>query len=168
MPNYGLLVSGGIDSKCLKHMYPDAYTVYYQFPIGDGVPPTPPNIDRVIDISSYAHKHEGMTVKTAELLDDISLGLDNIIYGYHTPYASLSLLPDAPTEGTNNLIKPFENWYKHDIIKYAVENNIDLRDCVSCLIEQTHAGCGACYQCQERAMALSVLDSEGYDYSSVI
>lgn len=166
MPTYGLLVSGGIDSKCLKHMYPDA--IKYHYINSEDVDQSTDSDVTGIDISSYSEKHTGMQAKTVELLDDSDLGLDNIIYGYHTPYTSLSSLPDAPTEGTNDLIKPFENWYKHDIIKYAVDNNIDLRDCVSCLNEKTHAGCGTCYQCQERAMALSILDSEGYNYSSVI
>lgn len=167
MPKYGLLFSNGIDSKCLTHMYPDAIKIHYTNPGDIDVSKIFPDVI-VRDISTYDQVHEGMGARTEELLEDTSLGLDNIIYGYHQPYAPLLSLPDAGTEGTNDLIKPFENWFKHDIIKYAVENNIDLRDCISCTSEHTHTGCGLCYSCQERAMALSILDSEGYDYSSVI
>lgn len=181
MPNYALLISGGIDSRVLRHMYPDAYTVHYQFPIGDGIPPVPEGTDRVIDISSYEHKHEGMSANTLNLLADSDLALDNVIYGLNREYPELSDLGDAPVEGENDLIKPLENWYKHDIIRYASENNIDLSDTVSCLMRNDHQGCWpddwgplkpitehACYQCQEIQMALDKLDSDGFDYTNVI
>lgn len=175
---YGLLLSGGIDSRVIRHMYPDAYAIHYQFPIGGEFMPTPSGVDKVIDISSYEHKHEGMTANTIALLADSSLGLDNIVYGVMKEYPELSNLPDAPVEGENDLIKPLKDWYKHDIIKYASENNIDLSDTVSCLKVNNHQGCwpddwgplpdDACYQCKEIQIALDKLDEMGFDYTNVI
>ena len=170
MAKYGLLLSGGIDSLVLQHMYPDAVKYHFTHPSDadltgqDGV--------EVIDISSYTSdkKHEGMQIKTAELLADSDRGLDNIYYGYHLPYSELDGMIGSGVEGTNDLLKPLAalNWYKHDVIKYASENNINLKNAISCLHERTHIGCGVCYQCLERKIALEKLDSAGFDYSNVI
>jgi len=165
MPNYGLLLSGGIDSKVCRHMYPDAQIFHYRTEhdldmTGDGV--------TVIDIRGESDKSEAMRRETIGLLDDSDLGLDNIIYGFQLVYDHLSDRSDAPNESANDLIKPLEDMYKHEVIKYASNNNIDLRDTISCLNELTHEGCDSCYQCLERSHALSLLDSEGFDYSNVI
>jgi 7-cyano-7-deazaguanine synthase in queuosine biosynthesis len=166
MPTYGLLISGGIDSKVLAHMYPDA--IKYHYLHQSDVDMSGDSGVTSFDISSYDQKHEGMGAKTVALLADANEGLDNIMYGVHLRYDEIADLPSAPIEGTNTLLKPLENMYKHDIIKYAANNNIDLRDTVSCLNEQTHTGCGYCYQCREKSIALEKLDSEGFDYSNVI
>ena len=168
MPKYGLLLSGGIDSLVLQHMYPHAVRYHFSHP-SDADLSLQDSVE-TIDISSYSSdtKHEGMRAKTIELLADSSLGLDNIMYGYHQSYSQLDSLPGAPIEGVNDLLKPLESMYKDDVIKYASQNNIDLRNTVSCLHERTHTGCGVCYQCREKEIALSLLDSEGFDYSNVI
>lgn len=166
MPNYGLLYSGGIDSKVCRHMYPDAKLYHYNWP--DDKDFTDDAEVEVIDISSYSNKAEGMTANTIALLEDATLGLDNIILGINRPYDELMDLPDAPQQGTNSLVKPLENLQKHEVIKYASENNIDLTDTISCLRVLTHEGCGECYQCIEKKKALAILDDEGFDYSNVI
>lgn len=170
MPKYGLLLSGGIDSLVLQHMYPDAVRYHFSHPSDADL--SGQDSVETIDISSYSNdeKHVGMQVKTTSLLADSDRGLDNIYYGYHLPYSQLDGMVGAGTEGTNDLLKPLAalNWQKHDVIRYASQNNIDLRNTISCLHERTHAGCGVCYQCLEKQIALQKLDSEGFDYSNVI
>ena len=165
MPNYGLLISGGIDSKVCQHMYPDATLFHYRTDADKDM--SGPGVT-TFDMRGAPNKANAMTAKTIELLADSALGLDNIIFGKQKGYDHLSTMDDAPEEGTNTLITPLSDMYKHEVIKYASENNIDLTDTVSCLTELTHTGCGVCYQCMERAHALSLLDSDGFDYSNVI
>jgi len=165
MPNYGLLISGGIDSKVCQHMYPDAKLFHYRTDADKDMS----GISGVttFDLRDAPNKANAMTAKTIELIAD-NPDLDNFIFGKQKGYEHLSSMDDAPEEGTNTLITPLADMYKHEVIKYASENNIPLTDTISCLTQLTHSGCGACYQCMEKQHALKLLDSDGFDYSNVI
>merc|ERR1711991_189609 len=104
----------------------------------------------LIDIRTYSEKGEGMLAECPEIAD---------VWGN---------TPDEADRGE----QPLRDMYKHDIIKYASQNNIDLRDCISCLSVSETVGsgnaCGECYQCRELEIAKQRLDAEGFDYSNVL
>ena len=120
---------------------------------------------------TYSDKAEGMLAECNRLVK-IDSDYSNICYGYHAKYPEIASVwgntPDEEERGE----QPLRNLYKHDIIKYASQNNINLRDCISCLSVSETVGsgnaCGECYQCKELEVAKRLLDSDGFDYSNVL
>ena len=161
-----LLVSGGIDSKVLEHMRPDYDRIHFTFDCPDRYSGSA----TLIDITTYPEKGEGMLAECIKLVDNGDY--TNICYGYHAKNPEIDNVwgntPDEADRGE----QPLREWYKHDIIKYASENNIDLKDCISCLSVSEAVGsgnaCGECYQCKEIEVAKQRLDSDGFDYSNVL
>ena len=161
-----LLVSGGIDSKVLEHMRPDYDRIHFIFDCPDRYSGSA----TLIDIRTYSEKGEGMLAECQRLIDNGDY--TSICYGYHAKYPEIADVwgntPDEADRGE----QPLRDMYKHDIIKYASQNNIDLRDCISCLSVSETVGsgnaCGECYQCRELEIAKQRLGAEGFDYSNVL
>lgn len=166
MSKIGLLISGGIDSRVLRHMKPDYPRIHFSNP--DDVYEDDSAI--FVDISSYSDKAEGMMAEAQRLKDEQDF--TNFCYGYHQKYQELNDVRGWTSEEDKPAEQPLREWYKHDIIRYASENNIDLRDCISCLdVRATVSSgdaCGECYQCRQIEVAKQRLDSDGFDYSNVI
>jgi tRNA(Ile)-lysidine synthase TilS/MesJ len=174
---YGIMLSGGLDSAILlgllilenKNINIQPFTIpkidgaiLYADPVVEFINcKFQTDIPETIKVGDPNVHHRAQS-KTAvkEIFEKHQI--DFLFIAINRNPEELSSLPGAPLRDTRSdnpkIIFPFVDLLKTDIIKIAVENNLnDLFDITHSCTEQQIGRCNICWQCTERAWAFSNL-----------
>ena len=177
---YGILLSGGLDSAILLYLLTSSnygikiqpFTIaktdgacLYADPIIDHVNRkfnlSIPKTIVVGDPTTYHRLQSATAVKYIFK----NYPVDYLYIGINQNPPELAKLPGAPerdTKSTNpKIVFPFVNMYKHNILElmYASDQE-DLINITHSCTEQQHGRCNQCWQCTERAWAFKQLDKQ--------
>lgn len=157
----GLMITGGVDSWVMYNLLKPLSTNITLF-----------NIHRK-DGFDNPHRVRSLTGKDVVEIDDngepngrVAAGVDNILANYEIDQLYLALNRDPPIEhfpqfamegrpfrpwriNHQKIITPFLHLYKYHIIDVANCLNINLKDTLSCIANNSNP-CGQCWQCLER------------------
>ena len=176
--NYGLLLSGGLDSAILLYLLiksnPTIKIQPFNIPKTDGAYfYADPIIDhfnqkfglsipKSIKVGDPTVYHRLQSTTAIREIFDKHL-VDYLFIGINQNPPELANLDGAPKRDTksNNprIIFPFVDLYKHNILEFMyVNNQEDLIDITHSCTEQQVGRCNKCWQCTERAWAFKQLD----------
>jgi len=174
---YGLLLSGGIDSAVLLYLLiksnPSINLQPFTIPKTDGAylyaDPVIEHFNRkfllnipktiqVGDPTVYHRQQSATAVK--EIFDKHPV--DYLFVGINQNPPELDSLPGSPQRAKSSpnprVIFPFVDLYKHNILEFMYNNDqADLIDITHSCTEQQQGRCNRCWQCTERAWAFKQL-----------
>lgn len=187
MSNVSILFSGGVDSLCCAHFLMSQGFMVSAIHINYGQlayeleSKSSENLCRILGIKlKKASFLAGKSFEAGEIssrnLFLISAAMvckeaasSAIAIGIHdgTKYYDCSKnffedirkIVDEMTDSKVELLAPFLNWHKHDIFRYALDNNLPLGLTYSCESGE-QIPCGECLSCQDRQI-LSNLQKNG-------
>jgi hypothetical protein len=178
--NYGILLSGGLDSAVLlyllvsvnseiriqpftiaktdgAYLYADPVIEHFNRKFNLSIPRT-----IVVGDPTVYHRLQSTTA-----VKDIfeKHPVDYLYIGINQNPAELADLNGAPKRATKSndsrIILPFVDLYKHNILEFMYDaNQEDLVDITHSCTEQQQGRCNQCWQCTERAWAFKQLDKQ--------
>ena len=177
---YGILLSGGLDSAVLLYLliksnpninlqpftidktdgaalYADPIIDHINCKFGTTIPHT------ILVGDPTVHHRQQSTTAVREILTKHDI--DYLFIGINQNPPDLSLLPGAPDRDTKSphpkIIFPFVDMYKDQILSLLYEHNQeDLIDLTHSCTEQQIGRCNSCWQCTERAWAFKQFDKQ--------
>jgi hypothetical protein len=174
---YGILISGGLDSAVLLSLLAKYHSdiklqpftidktdgsMFYANPIIDYVNDRfgttfPKTI--VVGDPTLEHTKQGPSA-VKEILQNYK-HIDYILFGTNKnpPVTLPGINPVRIKPPTANILCPFFDLYKTDIVNLAIEHNLqDLFNITHSCTEQQVGRCNDCWQCRERAWAFNELN----------
>ena len=176
--NYGILLSGGIDSAILLALLikenPEIKIQPFTISKTDGAAlyadPVINHINKKFNTSvpatifvgdPTAHHRAQSTTAVLDIFRNYSV--DYLFNGINQNPPELDKLPGAPLRDKRStsprILLPFVNMYKTDILKIMYDNNFtDLIDITHSCTEQRIGRCCVCWQCTERAWSFNKIN----------
>jgi hypothetical protein len=176
--NYGILLSGGLDSAILLYLLinvnPQIKIQPFTIAKTDGaylyVDPVIEHFNRKFNLSipktiqvgdpTVYHRQQSITA-VKDIFENHPI--DTLFIGINQNPPELANLNGAPKRNTKSndprIVFPFVDLYKHNILEFMYANNqADLIDITHSCTEQQIGRCNRCWQCKERAWAFKQLD----------
>jgi hypothetical protein len=178
--NYGILLSGGLDSAILlyllvsvnseikiqpftiaktdgAYLYADPIIEHFNRKFNLSIPRT-----IVVGDPTVHHRLQSTTAVT-DIFEKHPV--DYLYIGINQNPPDLANLPGAPLRATKSpdpkILFPFVDLYKHNILQFMYDaNQEDLVDITHSCTEQQLGRCNQCWQCTERAWAFKQLDKQ--------
>ena len=171
-----IMVSGGIDSTILLHMllkdYPDIVTVNIPKPSSKGLRDIVPDADVTIDWIADPNGGDNVYYGTLYTVEQKLIpNYDEIWVASNKPPEEdwFQNHPLCPKRGKlipkypNKFKTPYQDLYKWEVMKIAIDNKIDLTGTYSCSIQpKSEKHCRECFCCKERERAYQKLGLEVY------
>ena len=171
-----IMVSGGQDSTILHHMllkdYPDIVTVNIPKPTSKGLRDVVPDADVTIDWTANPSHGDNVYWGVLHTVEQ------KLIPNYDEIWVASNKNPDedwfqnhplSPKRGEllpkypDKFKTPYQEMYKWEVIKIAIDNKIDLTGTHSCSVQPKSEGhCRECWFCKEREWAYKKLGLDFY------
>lgn len=177
--NYGILLSGGLDSAILLYLLvcvnPEIKIQPFTIAKTDGAAlyadPVIEHFNKKFNLSipktilvgnPTVHHRQQSTTAVKDIFANHPV--DYLYIGINQNPPELADLNGAPVRDTKStdprIIFPFVDLYKHNILEFMyAHNQEDLADITHSCTEQSVGRCNNCWQCTERAWAFKQLDT---------
>jgi hypothetical protein len=177
---YGILLSGGLDSSILlylliknnpiikiqpftidksddAYLYADPIIEHFNNKFNLSIPKT-----IVVGDPTVHHREQNRTA-VKEIFEKYPV--DTLYIGINQNPPELNLLPGAPKRAIRSphpkIVFPFVDLYKHDILKFMYDDNQeDLINITHSCAGQKYGRCNICWQCTERDWAFKQLNKK--------
>ena len=180
-----IMVSGGIDSTILHHMllkdYPDIVTVNIPKPSSKGLRDVVPDADVTVDwmpSPGYFDEEKKRPHGNNVYRGTLYTVEQKLVPNYDEIYVASNKPPEedwfqnhplCPKRGElipkypNKFKTPYQDMYKWEVMKIAIDNKIDLTGTYTCSIQpKSEKHCRECFCCKEREWSYKKLGLDVY------